>query len=151
MTLVNRDNEAELKVVSQTKLDKTDTVYNFEVAEFHTYHIGEFGVWVHNDCWVANKLPWNKGKLGEHFGNHSEEFAATSSQKYSEMAFDFGQRPKDDSLIDLVSGAFKYRYQPSTKMIFFGTLSGGKVKTFYKWDGRSDDAVINSLKGAGSL
>ena len=48
MTLVNRDNQAILTVVSQSKLNKTDTVYNFEVAEFHTYHIGEFGTWVHN-------------------------------------------------------------------------------------------------------
>ena len=23
-------------------------VYNFEVDEFHTYHVGEIGVWVHN-------------------------------------------------------------------------------------------------------
>lgn len=51
MTLVNRDNQEVLTVVSQTKINKTDTVYNFEVEEFHTYHIGEFGVWVHNaDC-----------------------------------------------------------------------------------------------------
>ncbi|EGE24746.1 hypothetical protein EA1_07012, partial [Moraxella catarrhalis O35E] len=33
---------------SQTKLTHTDTVYNFEVQDFHTYHIGEYGVWVHN-------------------------------------------------------------------------------------------------------
>ena len=50
MTLINRDNQAVLTVVSQTKLNKTDTVYNFEVDEFHTYHIGEFGTWVHNAC-----------------------------------------------------------------------------------------------------
>lgn len=49
MTLVNRDNQA-LTVVSLTKLDKTATVYNFEVEDFHTYHIGEFGTWVHNIC-----------------------------------------------------------------------------------------------------
>ena len=24
------------------------TVYNFEVQDFHTYHVGEYGVWVHN-------------------------------------------------------------------------------------------------------
>ncbi|WP_218004022.1 polymorphic toxin-type HINT domain-containing protein, partial [Psychrobacter phenylpyruvicus] len=47
--LVDRNNNI-LTVVSQTKLDKTDTVYNFEVDEFHTYHIGEFDVWVHNAC-----------------------------------------------------------------------------------------------------
>ena len=26
-----------------------ETVYNIEVAEFHTYHVGQIGVWVHND------------------------------------------------------------------------------------------------------
>jgi hypothetical protein len=27
------------------------SVYNFEVEDFHTYYVGEFGVWVHNsDC-----------------------------------------------------------------------------------------------------
>ncbi|GAB2636918.1 polymorphic toxin-type HINT domain-containing protein [Psychrobacter pocilloporae] len=56
MTLVNRDDKAVLTVVSQSKLDKTDTVYNFEVEEFHTYHIGEFGTWVHNSC-IEKVLP----------------------------------------------------------------------------------------------
>lgn len=26
------------------------TVYNFEVDEFHTYYVGEEGIWVHNQC-----------------------------------------------------------------------------------------------------
>lgn len=34
--------------MSQTKLDRQETVYNFEVANHHTYHIGSFGVLVHN-------------------------------------------------------------------------------------------------------
>ncbi|RKL86942.1 polymorphic toxin-type HINT domain-containing protein, partial [Moraxella catarrhalis] len=29
-------------------LTHTETVYNFEVQDFHTYHIGKYGVWVHN-------------------------------------------------------------------------------------------------------
>ena len=33
--------------------------------------------------------------------------------------------------------------------IFVGTASGGKIKTYYKWDGRTDDAVINYLKEIG--
>ena len=28
--------------------EKPVTVYNFQVDEFHTYHVGEIGVWVHN-------------------------------------------------------------------------------------------------------
>ena len=33
-------------------------VYNFEVEDFHTYYVGETGVWVHNtDCRVKEALP----------------------------------------------------------------------------------------------
>ena len=53
MKLVDRNNDI-LTVVSQTKLNKNETVYNFEVDDFHTYHIGEFDVWVHNSCAVDN-------------------------------------------------------------------------------------------------
>ena len=31
-----------------------ENVYNFEVEGFHTYHIGELGVWVHNDNCFGN-------------------------------------------------------------------------------------------------
>lgn len=37
-----------LEVVSQTALEQTGTVYNIEVHEHNTYHVGEMGVWVHN-------------------------------------------------------------------------------------------------------
>ncbi|MPW65041.1 polymorphic toxin-type HINT domain-containing protein [Moraxella catarrhalis] len=51
MTLLNKHGLPNVTILSQTKLDHTETVYNFEVQDFHTYHIGEFGVWVHNaDC-----------------------------------------------------------------------------------------------------
>lgn len=37
-------------VVSDVTIDeRAETVYNFEVEEFHTYFVGEVGVWVHND------------------------------------------------------------------------------------------------------
>lgn len=50
MTLLNRDNE-ELTVVDQMLIPcKQETVYNIEVEGFHTYHVGELGVWVHNAC-----------------------------------------------------------------------------------------------------
>ncbi|MPW54569.1 DUF637 domain-containing protein, partial [Moraxella catarrhalis] len=51
MTLLDKHGNPNITIVSQSKLDHTDTVYNFEVQDFHTYHIGEYGVWVHNaDC-----------------------------------------------------------------------------------------------------
>ena len=52
MILLDRNNQ-EVEVISQFLLSNhPQTVYNFEVDDFHTYHIGEYGVWVHNaDCW----------------------------------------------------------------------------------------------------
>lgn len=51
MTLLDQHGNPNITIISQTKLDHTETVYNFEVQDFHTYHIGEYGVWVHNaDC-----------------------------------------------------------------------------------------------------
>ena len=42
---------------------KTHKVYNFEVADFHTYFVGEFGIWVHNtDCGTGQ----HKGVGGHH-------------------------------------------------------------------------------------
>lgn len=36
-------------VTSVKQTDIVEPVYNFEVEGFHTYHVGELGVWVHND------------------------------------------------------------------------------------------------------
>ncbi len=48
MKLLDKQGNTTATVVSQMALDKKDTVYNFEVQDFSTYHIGEMGVWVHN-------------------------------------------------------------------------------------------------------
>ena len=40
--------------ISNEGLEEPVTVYNFEVADFHTYFIGERGVLVHNNCTVRD-------------------------------------------------------------------------------------------------
>ena len=42
MTLLDKHGLPNVTIISQTKLDHTETVYNFEVDDFHTYHIGEY-------------------------------------------------------------------------------------------------------------
>jgi hypothetical protein len=39
-----------LEVASTEDSGRSDTVYNFEVEEFHTYFVGQGAAWVHNDC-----------------------------------------------------------------------------------------------------
>ena len=46
--LFDRNGLPSLQVVSQQATGKLETVYNIAVEEFSTYHVGEFGVWVHN-------------------------------------------------------------------------------------------------------
>ncbi|WP_319922974.1 polymorphic toxin-type HINT domain-containing protein [Moraxella catarrhalis] len=77
MTLLDKHGLPNVTIISQTKLTHTDTVYNFEVQDFHTYHIGEFGVWVHNDgcCGLlqkgGNKINGNTSKkLNEAWGTN---------------------------------------------------------------------------------
>ncbi|SHH62989.1 hemagglutinin repeat-containing protein [Massilia sp. CF038] len=51
--LVSRDNDVALNVVSKRAVGETATVYNIQVHEHSTYHVGKLGVWVHNaDCCV---------------------------------------------------------------------------------------------------
>lgn len=54
------------------------TVYNLEVANAHSYFVGELGLWVHNTSGVdASKLPINpRVPLGVFIGDKAErEFA----------------------------------------------------------------------------
>jgi filamentous hemagglutinin len=50
MTLLDRHNEP-IQVISQSLTSDIDTVFNIQVQDSETYHIGELGIWVHNaDC-----------------------------------------------------------------------------------------------------
>ncbi len=48
MKLLDKHGNTTATVISQNALDSNETVYNFEVQDFSTYHIGEMGIWVHN-------------------------------------------------------------------------------------------------------
>ena len=61
------------------------TVYNIEVEDFHTYYVGEVGVWVHNKNFqvmnggpavtaaMNSKVFWSRGELNAYLAlNHGE-------------------------------------------------------------------------------
>lgn len=47
-----------IEKVEFVKLDKPVTVYNFTVADFHTYYVTDIGIWVHNTM-CSNYVPSN--------------------------------------------------------------------------------------------
>jgi hypothetical protein len=159
---------------------ETTTVYNFEVEGDHTYFVGRSHALVHNAGGVGggpgvcpgpgggggsgpqpapkwtppdrqDKL-WAKGKLKEHFEKHGAEVGASTKDEYTQMAVDFATAPNTDGrFIDMQNGPYFYRFEPATGKIFVGTIAGQQIKTFYKWDGRSNDEVINAMKAAGLI
>jgi RHS repeat-associated protein len=100
--------------------------------------------------WVPGKKIWLTGKRKKHFKDHGAGVGATTRLEYHEKALAFGTRKNKGDLLEITTGAFTYRYEPLTKLVFVGTHKGGKIKTFYKWDGR-EDVVIKTLKQAGLL
>jgi filamentous hemagglutinin len=69
MQLIDRSGNT-LSVQSQTALNETATVYNIQVQEHSTYHVGAFGTWVHNanccDVPAQNPItPSNSGNLSK--------------------------------------------------------------------------------------
>ncbi|MDR2492367.1 MAG: HINT domain-containing protein, partial [Coriobacteriales bacterium] len=45
---------AQVEAATVERLERAVPVYNIEVADWHTYHVGQSGILVHNDC-VENK------------------------------------------------------------------------------------------------
>ena len=91
---------------------------------------------------------WSKRKLKIHYDRHGAEVGANSSNEYSQMAKNFGIK-QSQSILQAKCGPYIYRFDPTTNEVFVGTESSGKIKTYYIWDGRSNDRVVNYFKEIG--
>ena len=136
--LLDKHGLANVTIISQTKLDRTETVYNLEVQEFHTYHIGEFGVWVHNvDCCNIDVSSWHKGShndsissLQSHFNKHGAEVGAENIKQYLRKAVSFKQNLRGATKSPVAGatyGVIRYKKNgkyidiaPDGTIIFFG-------------------------------
>ncbi|EPY05151.1 hypothetical protein PAALTS15_21593 [Paenibacillus alvei TS-15] len=58
--------------VDFVKLDEPVTVYNFMVADFHTYYVTEIGIWVHNTNCIKTG---DKTPGGHSFSEHGAQRA----------------------------------------------------------------------------
>jgi len=79
-------------VVSVEDEHREDTTYNFEIADFHTYYVTEFGVLVHNgvNCIKSvfeskiskqmNKRGWNEVKVNDTINNPTKTVRTTDTR-----------------------------------------------------------------------
>ncbi|MGZ0052668.1 polymorphic toxin-type HINT domain-containing protein [Brevibacillus gelatini] len=110
--------------VEFVKLDEPVTVYNFTVADYHTYYVTNIGIWVHNtEC---NFSKWNKGSFNNvedsaeyHFKKHGKEVGAEDLAQYLRKAVEFAKTAKKGSTKSYVNGAVEgtIRYKKNGKYI----------------------------------
>ena len=69
--------------------EKPTTVYNFQVEDFHTYHVGECCIWVHNANYQgAGKLKWDSWRNYEKVTQNNKTYAKIGNRLYSKHAVD---------------------------------------------------------------
>uniref|UniRef100_UPI00035C38E8 polymorphic toxin-type HINT domain-containing protein n=1 Tax=Paenibacillus massiliensis TaxID=225917 RepID=UPI00035C38E8 len=96
------------------KLDKPITVYNFTVADYHTYYVTDIGIWVHNtDCFSGFSRfdeHFDKHVLGRNGGRreYGDDF---TKQDYYDLAYDLATKRVDG--VNIIQ-----RYQGNTKVIY---------------------------------
>ena len=61
MLRLSTGENARIESVWEEVLEEKVLVYNFEVADFHTYFVSELGVLVHNVCHVGGNYRFKKG------------------------------------------------------------------------------------------
>jgi RHS repeat-associated protein len=87
-----------LWVIGATWRVGTHTVYNFEVADFHTYFAGESSAWVHNTCWddiaehVAHRFP---GKSKADVVKYLDDFASSAAKTSTENGATIWRRGRE--------------------------------------------------------
>jgi hypothetical protein len=78
------------------ELDKPVATYNFEVAESHTYHVGQNGICVHNSCRGGNNLKPDPNAESAH-----STFRTDANRKVTHYA-EWSPNSKNPSGFDLV-------------------------------------------------
>ncbi|WP_196758770.1 polymorphic toxin-type HINT domain-containing protein, partial [Moraxella catarrhalis] len=151
MTLLDKHGLPNVTIISQTKLDHTETVYNFEVQDFHTYHIGEYGVWVHNAdcCEIGKRVNNSVDKTIKNAANNKISYASNYHGRLNkELELDILQNPKSVYLAD--NGNFVF-YKNGNIVVTNGVGSSrGKLITSYGKDGPRGESGKTIYGGSAS-
>ena len=90
--LLEKADGSTLKIEKIEVVAKHATVYNFTVAEHHTYFVSDLGIWVHNtNCFFVKDIAESERK-------------ALAAGKSSHMVSDHVGRTPQDLLNDVMSG-----------------------------------------------
>ncbi|MFW9270183.1 RHS repeat domain-containing protein, partial [Pseudomonas sp. NR3] len=104
---------------------------------------------------TARSVNWkgfSSGKLQPHYQKHvieQKEFGDISQTEYLKQAKDFSKETGDFNEVN--AGNFVIKHDPATGRIFVGHLKSREIRTFYRDDGRSNDAFQSAIDLAKGL
>jgi len=111
----------------------TQTVYNFEVADFHTYFVGDGGAWVHNDCFDVVRKAQNLPQKARLYTDQKVVFdslldnngisANLASKRLHSIKEEFARGGADNVIFDHTGNV----YSPETGA-WLGSLTAGGAK-----------------------
>jgi len=116
------------------------TVYNFRVADYHTYFVGDdawaFAVWAHNsygdDLQDMNLKGWKKGKgSSPSHAVHAAEMGYESVAEYTNAAKEFAAASGKGFTTAKIGNTF-FKYDHGTERILIVNGKDRVIKTFYK-------------------
>ncbi len=111
--------------------DEKINVYNFTVADFHTYFVSSLGIWVHNiSCAEIKWKGFKQGSLSEHYDKHKKEFGDITQAEYYKRAKGFSAET-NASFKEEIVGNFIVKYDPATNRVLIGHIKDREIRTFY--------------------
>ena len=128
-------------------LENPIKVYNFEVADFHTYYVADSNILVHN-VYDGDKIRWRgfsseKHKksglkqLTHHYQKHvinNGEFGGASKisqNDYLKLAKNFAANTSEN-IQRATIGSFYIKYDPNSQYTFIGNIKQRQIRTFYQ-------------------
>ncbi|WP_231505405.1 polymorphic toxin-type HINT domain-containing protein [Paenibacillus massiliensis] len=116
------------------KLDKPITVYNFTVADFHTYYVTDIGIWVHNtDCSLFPNLEKKYKKHVSRNMEYAEVFPNMTREQFLERTLNLATNKADGRTIFRKTRARDgaiITYSKATNEIVFE--KNGVIDTFFR-------------------
>ncbi|MCC5813481.1 MAG: hypothetical protein JJT78_01885 [Leptospira sp.] len=145
--------DGKLLAISSIEVDgREETVYNFEVEDFHTYFVGEVGVWVHNENYLQ-KLK-NLVKSGQFKSDNKieleniEKTNKESISKYDEMMNEIRSEELDSNIQWFSTGSLTQKFMDAGyRIVGFGKQNATEVGTGLA---KGDHGVFRGEKGVRS-
>jgi hypothetical protein len=154
MQLIDRSGNT-LIVQSQTALNETATVYNIQVQEHSTYHVGHLGTWVHN----ANCCPVEVAhSIGADYNPNTRKVTGGHSTLNGDVRVTGIVNPPDANGVYVATVQMQtpdgtwvtktnYRGQPQANTMFPSSWSEAKIRAEINSAWNNPEKTINPENG----